>query len=276
MIPNENTKLIARIHSKPNARGLNIYNPFFESEGINAQYLLFYNNTPEKLLKGLLDLGFVGANTAGFENDPEFKKLISNFDESSSFIGHVGYIKNEDGAWKAYYSGGEGLLAAIFNRTGLEGKDIVIVGAGNVSRSLILSITKRGIKPKSITILNRTIEKAKEVALKFNIKIDVKPLEELSKCKGDILINATPLGYKEEDNIYTDDIVKNFNLIVDVTFEIEDTNLIKLARKLKKDHITGLDFFTFQGKVFLEDVLEIEVDPVKLRGHVKRGLSEVI
>ena len=144
MIFNENTKLIARVHSKPNARGLNIYNPYFEETKVNAAYILFYNNTPQKLLDACRELEFVGLNTAGFETDPEFTKLITAFDDSSKLVGHIGYLKLENGKYKAYYQSGEGLLKAILSKFDVNDKELVVVGAGNVATSLIDTIRLKG------------------------------------------------------------------------------------------------------------------------------------
>ncbi|MCC7303870.1 hypothetical protein IT418_00410 [bacterium] len=116
MIFDENTKLLARIHTKPNSRGLNIYNPYFEEMNVNAAYVLFYKNTPKKLLDACKNLGFVGLNTAGFESDSEFSKLITNFDHSSRLVGHIGYLKYEGDEYKAYYQGGGRIVTGNFKK----------------------------------------------------------------------------------------------------------------------------------------------------------------
>ena len=271
-----NTKFIARLHTQPNARGLNIYNPYFEETGTNALYVLFYGPDPKKLMNGIRDLNFVGGNTAGFETDHGFAKLIDNFDSSSKFVGHVGYLKNIDGKFVAFYQGGEGLLAAISAKYDLEGKEIVIVGAGNVAGSIIFTMQNKGIKPKKVTLINRTTDKGMVLKKRLTIIDEVKPLSGLNDCKGDILINATPIGVTQPDELYTKDIVNKFETVTDVTFEKEDTNLIDLARKLNKTYITGWDFFTYQGKVMLENLLDTKIDAKVLKKYVEKGLKSVI
>jgi len=272
----ENTKYLARIHTKANARGLNIYNPYFEEMGVNAIYSLFFNNTPDKLLDACMKLGYVALNTAGFESDPEFAKLVDEFDHSSELFGHVGYLKNENGKWKAYYQGGEGLLAALLQKFHITDQEIVIVGAGNVATSLIDTMRIHSLKPKKLTLVNRTIAKAKELASKLELIAEVRSIEELVSLKGDLLINCTHIGGRDEDNIYTKEVLSNFKGIGDVTFEIESPHIIEVAKSLSIPYSSGWDFFTFQGKVFLENALGIEVDPLVLRKHVENGLRSVI
>lgn len=276
MIFNENTKLIARIHSKPNARGLNIYNPYFEEMKVNAAYILFYNNTPQKLLDACRGLQFVGVNTAGFETDPAFTKLITAFDDSSKLVGHIGYLKLENGKYKAYYQGGEGLLQAILSKFDVNHKELVVVGAGNVATSLIDTIRLKGLTPKKITVVNRTLDKAISLTKKIKNIDTVLPISELNNVRGDILINATHVGGSAKDDIFSEQIINNFKGLVDVTFETEETNLTNLAVKLKLPYVSGWDFFTYQGKVFLENVLGIEIDEKVLRKHVANGLKSTI
>lgn len=62
----------------------------------------------------------------------------------------------------------------------------------------------------------------------------------------------------------------------DVTFEIEEPNIIKLAKALNKTYSTGWDFFTYQGKVFLENVLGEPIDAQELKKYVEKGLKIVV
>lgn len=243
---------------------------------VNAAYVLFYKNTPHKLLDACQDLGFVGLNTAGFESDSEFSKLITNFDRSSKLVGHIGYLKYEEDNYKAYYQGGEGLFQAILKKFDIDNKELVIVGAGNVATSLIDTIALKNKKPKKITIVNRTYERAKALTEKLSNIDNIQTLSELGNISGDILVNATPLGGGATDDVFNENIVSKYKGVVDVTFETENTNLTTLAKKLNIVCSSGWDFFTFQGKVFLENVLEIDINEEVLKKHVSNGLKTIV
>lgn len=271
----ENTKVIGRFHTKPSPRGLNIYNPFFEEAGINAVYLLFYNPDPKILMDGLRSLGLSGAITVGFETNPDFPKLVDELDRSSTDVGRVGFVVNKGGVVKGYYQGGEGLLRSIKQAAPIEGEEIVIVGAGNVAKSLLFNLSHVKNLPK-VTICNRTVKNAERIAKNFNFVKDVFPLEDLSKLGGQILINATDIGGSVADEIFSEKIVGNFTAVSDVTFETEETNLIKLARKFHKAFSTGWDMFTCQGQVVLETILGTEISAEILKKHVIKGLTQVV
>lgn len=156
----ENTKYIARLHKKPSPRGLNIYNPFFEDANLNALYILFYNENTRPLLDGLRNLNFLGGITAGFESSSDLPNQLDDQDPISKFVGKVGYIKNVGGKLTGYLQSGEGLLRSIEVGTKVDDKDIVIVGAGNVSKTFLYVISKKEIKPRSITLINRDVQKS--------------------------------------------------------------------------------------------------------------------
>ncbi len=273
---NENTKVIARLHTKASPRGLNIYNPFFEEAGINALYILFYNQDASKLISGIKNLNFAGAITAGFESSDNLPSLLDGLSDVSKYLGRIGFIKNKDGQLIGDNQGGEGLLRSIQNVSNIADKKVVLVGGGNIAKSLLFNINKLEHKPKEVVVLNRDSQKITSFKDSFSFVSKTEDISVLSSEIGDILINATDLGGSEEDNLYTENVVGNFSQIADVTFERENTNLVNIANKLGKKVSTGWDMFTFQGQVILESILETNIDAVMLKKHVVSGLSEVV
>lgn len=272
----ENTKIIARLHTKASPRGLNIYNPFFEEAGINALYVLFYNSDPTPLIAGLKNLNVVGAITAGFESNELLPTLLEDVDEVGKYVGRIGFVKNVEGKLIGSTQGGEGLLRAIQNAGNIANKKVVLVGGGNIAKGLLFNINKLEQKPSEVVIINRDTSKIELLKNDFDFVSSVKSISEINTESGDILINATDIGGSVEDTVYTEELVNKFSQIADVTFEKEETNLVKLARKLNKKVSTGWDMFTFQGQVILESILETKIDPVMLKKHVVAGLSEIV
>lgn len=271
-----NTKIIGRFHTIASPRGLNIYNPFFIEAKINALYLLFFNSDPKPLVDGLKNLRLAGAITAGFESESRLPLLLDELDESTKYVGRVGFIKNKNGKLKGYTQSGEGMLKTIEKTGSLANKKIVIVGAGNVAKALLYKISNYSRKPKAVEVYNRTVDKAEKLKSEFGFIKRAASLDELAQAKGDVLVNLTKMGGKQPDTLFNTKVVGSFNSIIDVTFETENTNLIQLAKKLNRNYATGWDMFTYQGLVVLETLLETPIDPTILRKHVVKGLSEVV
>lgn len=272
----ENTKVIGRFHKIVSPRSLNIYNPFFQEVGINAVFLLFYNQNPKVLIDGFKSLNLAGAITAGFEQDPVLPTLLDSLDKTAQFMGRIGSITNENGKVVGHAAqAGRGMLRTIKHIINPQNKEIVIVGAGNIAKGLLFEIEQEKIDCK-ISIYNRTIENAQKLKDRFSMIRNVKRFDELNSASGDLFVNLTHIGGRVTDVSYPETLISQFANIVDVTFETEDTELIRTAKKLKKNISTGWDMFTFQGQVTLEEILHQEIDSRILRKHVAAGLSQTV
>ena len=272
----ENTKIIGRFHSVASPRGLNIYNPLFEELGINALYILFYDPDPKKLFDGLRQLKLSGAVTVGFETDPRLAKLVDKFDATSKYMKRVGFVTNNNGILTGHVQSGEAMYKTVSKAMNPEGKKLVIVGAGNVAKCMLFYISGLKKKPSEVEIYNRDVAKAKKLVKDFKFVKEVGSLSDLQNAKGDIIANVTQMGGSQPDDVFTSNVVKNFKAVADVTFETENTNLIKLAKKLKKKYSTGWDMFTYQGQIVLETILGQKISAEVLRKHVVKGLSQVV
>ena len=268
----KNTRVIARFHTEANGTGLNIYNPYFEQQGINAIYVLFKGKQAQPLVKGLRNLGLTGAITAGFEHDAVLPTLVDELSEAAQLANRIGIISNKNGKLHAHYQGGEGLLSAITEKTDLTGKRVVIVGAGTVAKTLLLAIEQSEHKPSSIHVVNRTLEHAEALLDHFSY-ITVHNLDTLASLEGDVLINTTRIGSINEDTVFTPEIVSKFQTVADVTFGDPNTNLITLARASDLQVVTGWDMFTHQAAVVLRELLDHQADIAMLRQHVEKGLA---
>ena len=125
----------------------------------------------------------------------------------------------------------------------IENKKILILGAGGVVPSIVFSLNK--MKVSKIIISNRTKEKAQ------NLKKDFKNIEliEWGEVPNfDMIINATSIGLKEND-----DIKLNFSSIsgnkffYDVIYNPSETNFLKIGKKLGNKTLNGKLMFIYQG-----------------------------
>ena len=271
---NTETKLIGRFHKEDNGTGLNIYNPYFEENNINAVYLLFKDTSPENLIDGMRKLNLAGAITAGFETDSTIPNLVDSQTKYSQIAERVGVVKNTNGLIEAHYQGGQGLLNSITEKYNIEGKRVVIVGAGTVVKTFLLAIEQSNTNIAEIVILNRTVSNAEKIkGISTKVK-SIGQLKELETISGDILVNASRIGSKADDSIFTEQIVKQFDAIADVTFGSRDTKLIVNAEKQSKVVIDGWDMFTHQAAVVLKFILNHDANIDSLRRHVVNGLGE--
>ena len=141
-------------------------------------------------------------------------------------------------------------------------KKALVIGAGGVSPSVILSLEKSGVK--NISIINRTYEKCVFLKKKFNnIKIiEWNKLEEAIKDY-DIIINATSLGLKnEEDFSFNFKNTKENLIFIDTIYNPLETKTLKFLRDKDTKVFNGLEMFIYQGQkaFYLWNKINPEID----------------
>ena len=141
-------------------------------------------------------------------------------------------------------------------------KKSLVIGAGGVSPSVILSLQKSGIKQISIT--NRTNEKCIFLKKKFN-NISILPWDNLeNEIKNfDIIINATSLGLKNgEDFNFNFSKTKNEVIYIDTIYNPLETKTYKYLKEEGKKVFNGLDMFIYQGQksFYLWNKINPEID----------------
>ena len=134
-------------------------------------------------------------------------------------------------------------LAIRHAKFNLEGKKILILGAGGVTPSIIYALNK--LKVSEILLTNRTKEHAEKIKNKFkNITI----LEWGKDCNFDMVINATSLGLKKIDKIDFNYENRDRNTIFyDVIYNPKETNFLKEARKRFYKSQNGKMMFIYQA-----------------------------
>ena len=127
-------------------------------------------------------------------------------------------------------------------------KNILILGAGGVTPSIIHSLEKK--KTKKIFISNRTIEKAESVKENYPF-VEIILWEDINNRSQDmdIIINATSLGMKNGSNF--NKIIKNFKtelVFFDIIYNPLETLMLKSLKEKKINTFNGLDMFLYQGQ----------------------------
>ena len=146
----------------------------------------------------------------------------------------------------------------------LKNKEVLILGAGGVVPSIIFSLIK--MKVSKITISNRTKEKAE------NLKEIYKDLEIIKWgdiSNFDIIINATSLGLKKNDNLnFNFSSIPGNKFFYDVIYNPSETNFLKIGRELGHITLNGKLMFIYQAisafKIWHEKTPEVDENVIKL------------
>jgi shikimate dehydrogenase len=163
---------------------------------------------------------------------------VDNLDETAEKIGATNTLVNNSGIITGYNTDYYGAVEALKEKTTLENKKCLVIGAGGAARAVVYGLKKENA---SITIVNRTFEKAKSLALEFDINCEnIDNSRELIH-KNEIIINTTNVGMNPNPNnsiINEEDLIPG-KLVMDIVYNPIETKLIKFARNKGCKVITG-------------------------------------
>ena len=237
---NGETKILAVI-GDPIAHSLSpqMHNKNIESLGINYAYLAF--NVKEENIQDLIDgaksLRIRGLNVT-IPHKINIIKYLDEIDPLAEKIGAVNTIKFDSSSElpiaKGYNTDATGAIRALKEKTSLKDKNILVLGAGGAARAIAFALCFEDIE--SITILNRNLEKALDLAGDITSKTDYtvrfdtfENINEYLKDT-DIIIHTTPNGMYpnigDEPLVYAQQMNPNMT-VFDIVYNPLETTILK-------------------------------------------------
>jgi len=134
-------------------------------------------------------------------------------------------------------------LAFKYSKYDISNKEVLILGAGGVVPSIIFSLKK--MRASKIIISNRTKQKAEELK---NLFEDLKIVNWGNIPNFDVIINATSIGLKKDDELKLDytNIGSN-KFFYDVIYNPRETKFLKKAKALGNRTENGKMMFIYQA-----------------------------
>lgn len=269
---NKNTK-IAGLIGNPVEHSWShiIHNLGFDKLDINAVYLKFKVD----MLKEFVDY-FRKINVLGFSvtipHKIEIVKYLDEIDIKAQEIGAVNTIVVKNKKLIGYNTDSDGAIHALKRKMVLKGKNIVLLGAGGSTRALAYGLKAEKV---NISILNRTVEKAKNLAEHFNC--DYGSLKDLKNIDYDILINTTSVGMYPEINssLVPKDLIKKNSVVFDIVFNPFKTKLLKEAENKGCTIIPGFEMLIYgamlQFKLWTDKNAPEKAMRKKIMEHLKNA-----
>ena len=218
----------------------------------------------ENLIKEVKEKKIDGINvTVPFKNSiiPLLDKLSNEAKKTQS----VNTIYLKDKMVVGHNTDIEGFELAIKNiNYDVNGKKVLLLGAGGVSPSIIVALNN--MKAKKIFLSNRTLVKAENLKKNFN---EVEIIKWGTFPDFDMIINATSLGLNSDDSIDLDYTkIASGKFFYDVIYNPSETNFLKSAKKFRNKTENGKKMFIYQAqasfKIWNNLVPEIDNDVMEL------------
>ena len=194
---------------------------------------------------------------------PFLDKLSPEAEQTQS----VNTITFEDGDLVGHNTDIAGFDSAIRKLNfSVNGKKVLILGAGGVVPSIIFALKNMNVQ--EITISNRTKEKAENLRVLFE---DLKILEWGNLTDFHMVINATSLGLNNETINLDFSSLGHDKLFYDVIYNPHETRFLKIGKKLGYITENGKTMFVYQAleafKLWHKIEPKVNTDTFKLLDH---------
>jgi len=237
-----------------------MHNAAFKVLNLDAEYELF-EIKPEELpafLNSLKDKEIFGLNVTVPHKE---KALLSvELDEKNSHlkkIGAINTILRKNGKIKGFNTDIEGFRKHLKENLDPAHKRVAILGAGGASRAVSFVLAEAGAAEIALYDIDKLksdniTQMIKELFPVFNI-YPVGDLGQLNLKNKNLLINATPLGLKDDDPFPIEENYLHKDLFVyDLIYNPTQTKLLKLAKNIGAKTSNGLGMLLYQGMASFE------------------------
>ncbi len=224
-----------------------MHNAAFEALGLDYCYVAFpvHPDYLEEAVKAIKALNFSGVNVT-IPHKEKVIPFLDEIDKEASYIGAVNTIVNSNGRLKGYNTDGRGFMQYLFEcGISAEGKEVLIVGAGGGSRAISYYVVKEA---KKVYLYDIEKEKAERLVADLKKNFDnISTVDDIARIeKFHLLINATPLGLKDEDPLPFDTaLLRSDQIVYDLIYK--KTRLLDEASKKGCLTLDGLGMLLWQG-----------------------------
>ena len=238
-----------------------IFNQIFTELGIDA-VMVPVNIPAERLqeaVQGLRALGNFDGAAVTIPHKLTLAELCDDLGPGAQAAAAVNAVRfDADGRLYGDNFDGHGFVAGLLGENPAEeapetivnGKSILIVGAGGAARAIALSLSEHSVR--RVDVMNRTHSRAEEAVqlvhrLRDNAPVTALPAAEVTFDSYDIVINATPLGLHEEDSLPLDiERLRAGCLVCDIIMIPERTRLIEAAEQSGRPVHIGRHMLDYQ------------------------------
>jgi shikimate dehydrogenase len=202
---------------------------------------------------------------AGFNVTMPYKQVMLDLCDEVAMLaqmaGAVNTVHCVDGKLIGYNTDGRGLVDSLLAEAGFEpaGATVALLGSGGAAGSALVSLVLG--KAARVTIVNRTLGNAEALAERIRphareTTIEVVGLDADADevVRGaDLVVNATPLGMKPQDESPVPaGWMRGGQIVADMIYRPEPTPLVVAARSAGATALDGLGMLVAQGATAME------------------------
>jgi len=236
------------------SRSPKLHNYWFERHHLSGTYvpLAIQPERLEAALRALSPLGFSGCNLT-IPHKQMALEVVDDAEPAARRIGAVSCVTvRADGTLYGANYDGYGFIQSVFEAAPgwrAEAGPAVVVGAGGAARAVAYALAESGAS--EIRVINRTFERAKELAEEFGAPLSAHSWEGRGAALDGaaLLVNTTSQGMVGEPPLdLALDALPNTALVADIVYVPLETPLLGVARRRGNRVVGGLGMLLHQAR----------------------------
>lgn len=230
-----------------------MHNIAYEAVGLGEQFVYLASNVPVTRMKEVISsvraLGIVGL-TCTVPHKIAVMPYLDEIDATAKKIGAVNSVVQKDGVLKGYNTDWIGAIAPLKKRTKLNGKKVLVLGAGGAARAVVYGLLR---ERSQVTVVNRTREKAHALAEEFGCAYATDVNGGLIASQ-DIIINTTSVGMHPNEHAtpINGEGLHSGQILMDIVYAPYETAFLTLGKKAGARIIHGTEMLLYQGTAQFE------------------------
>ena len=230
----------------------NIHNAAFKGLGMDCTYIAYRipDGELEEGVESLKKIGVSGFNVT-LPHKVQMMKYLDAVDADCEMIGATNTVTFSDGRLKGHNTDMKGFLDPIKKRNlQIRGSRVLLLGAGGAARAVVSALYGEGVR--AITIANRTIERADELA-RFAKNIGAGATAVRLDGAEDLVpghrfvINCTSVGLGGEPSPIPTGSIGEDSVVYDIVYMPVNTDLIKKSKEGGATIIYGYEMLLGQA-----------------------------
>jgi len=234
-----------------------LWNRLFARYGLPYLYTSLEWPDIAEIIRAARELGIRGLSvTIPFKE--AVAGLLDGIDPDARAIGAVNTVVQCGGVLRGYNTDWLGVREPLRD---LHGARAVVLGAGGAAAAAIYALLSLDME---VTVLNRTPEKAEQLAGRFGCRAG--PLTSFRAVSPDVVVNATPVGmHPDRSSLLSADDLDEGTTVFDLVYTPPETPLLAIARKAGCRVIPGTEMFIHQAREQFFHVTGIRVPEALVR-----------
>lgn len=258
-----------------------MHNKAFDQMQLNFAYAAF--DVSPKLLSeaiaGIKGLALRGVNVT-IPHKVAVMPLLDEIDPLAKRIGAVNTVVNENGKLIGYNTDGLGYVRSLVEETGIQlaEQTVTMLGAGGAARAVAFTLAEKQVK--EIRIINRSREKALQLAEHLQPLVPTKAIEPQDAmtaiADSTLLINTTSIGMfplVEEMPVPAQWLHERLT-VSDLIYNPLETKLLAMSRQLGAKTHSGVGMFINQGALAFELWTGVQAPTELMRETVLKQLKK--